>query len=584
MAAVKDSYTLELLDKILAPLKRIEAQAEKVGGVMERLEKMCSSGLGLAKLAGYAAGAVAGLGLLGSAVSGVIGLMERAAHGAWEFGKSVVEAARFAQASKLSFDIFLGKGQGEGVFNRTLQAGNLLPIDERDLVRNAQALAGSGYSGHRLDAANAALSDIEALRGKFYSQNLLLHLQRLQNEARPQARDVNMAAIDAGTGLGGIYKQLYKQQGMAMPKDPDSEEGLHVMTKQYEHWVKQGKIGGKSVADAIMAAIEERFDEGKGLGTAAVKLGVGTLGGLLSNLEAAPQRFLMQLGVERFEGIKALMRFLQRILEYFNLATPQGKALGAAVEKLVNTLLGGLDRFGPADLEAFFQRGLKAAERLSEIIAGAWESLDKLLQGKWAEALAPLAGMFVGIGQLIGQGILEGIWGGAKAKKPIGETTGNSATDSMSKISFWGMAGDVALKAPATAAKFLWQAPGALASGFGALGDSKIWSSAADSFRKVGEGLHLVDPKEGGDKEAVAEVRESGRNIFRGAKEGIDEEGQIHSPSRVTYEQGRSLVQGFVDGIRDKMADLEPGGADDFIDELMGALRGSVARSGMAPA
>jgi hypothetical protein len=606
MAAVKDTYTLELLDKILAPLKRIEAQAEKVGGVMERLEKMAGSGLGLAKLAGAVGGAVVGLGLLGKALGGVYDLFEKAAHVAWEFGKSVVEAARFAQASKLSFDIFLGKGQGEGVFNRTLRAGNLLPIDERDLVRNAQALAGAGYSGHRLDAANAALSDIEALRGKFYSQNLLLHLQRLQNEARPQARDVNMAAIDAGTGLGGIYKQLYKQQGMAMPKDPDSEEGLHTMTKQYELWVKQGRIGGKSVADAIMAAIEERFDEGKGLGTAAIKLGMGTLGGILSNLEAAPQRFLMQLGVEKMAGVRTLLDFLKKILEYFNLATPQGQQLAKVTERLVNSLFGGLGRIGERDLEHWFEGGVKVAEQFVHLVEKAWGVLDEILHGSWSSVLGAAAGVISGLGRLLGVGLWQGMRASLAGSSPILAKMVGFDVSAMKDLKDQegglkrrladnpndvGAASQLAEvqriisgldtshthipgRRDGTWHDDLGNTRASFGQAIDAAGTAFLaaWHSAGADFARAFSSGQGEAPKE------------AGRNIVAGAVDGMNDEGKMHSPSRVTYEQGRNLVQGFIDGVRDKMAELEPGGEEDFHDQLLGALRAMVARGGGAPA
>lgn len=592
MAAVKDTYTLQLLDKILEPLKRIEAQAEKVGGVMERLEKMAGSGLGLAKLAGAAGVAIAGLGLLGGAVTGVIGLMEKAAHGAWEFGKSVVEAARFAQASKLSFDIFLGKGQGEGVFNRTLAFGNVLPIDERDVVKTAQALAGSGYTGKRLDAANAALMDIEALRGSQYSQNLLLHFQRLQNEARPQARDVNMAAIDAGVGLGGIFAQIYKQQGKALPAHADSEEGLHIMSKQYDEWVKQGKIGGRSVANAIMFAINERFDDGDGLGAAAKKLGTGTLGGLLSNLEAAPQRFLMQLGVEKMAGMQSLMEFLRKILEYFDLGTPKGQALAKVTEKLVNTLFGGLSKIQDDDLARFFESALKVAEKFTETIKSAWEWLDQMLHGDTSGMVAATGKAMLEIGKLIGQGVWEGFklaFQGkeeAESKKRGGMTEGQYGALGKEL-------GEQAVRAGEITPEIIRRGGGAEGPGMHALIeylDQRGGLPAALAGQVQGAKEHY-NPEEykGLDPDKAAEMADEAREIMEkvGADAGEGLEGgtrkklRSHSPSQAMADVGEDAVDGLVQGIRRRIAQMRDGGGDDaFLDELIGALRGSAARSG----
>lgn len=577
MSAVSDTYTLKLVDKILEPLKKIEAAAGKVGDTMERIEKMASGGAGFLKLAGAVGVAYAGLKGVGGVLEGVLHLMEKGAHGAWELGKSFVEAARFAGASKRSFDIFLGEGMGEKAFAGALRFGNVLPMDERDVVKNVQALAGSGYKGDRLEAANAALADIDALRGSQYSQNLLLHFQRLQNEARPQARDVNMAAIDAGTGLGGIFKQIYKQMGKALPTDPDSEHGLHQMTKQYEEWVKEGKVGGRSVANAIMFAIEERFDKGEGLGAAAKKLGMGTLGGLISNLEAAPQRFLMQLGIEKMAGIQSLMGFMKKLLEYFDLANPKGQALAKTAGRLVDTLFGGLDKIKDDDLARFFESGLKVAEKFTDVIRSAWEMADRLMHGSWAELKNALGGVLKDVGAMLGQGIWEGFKLAWKGTSPVGrpDAPGTRAIDPY--------AGQVerATRKDQLEASRVMARPVERFIERQTAGDplAARLESSFEHFTPEQGNPALGDEMAAEAREVMAKVGKAGGDGMEG---GARRQLRSHSPSMAMDEVGVDAVDGLLQGVKRRIAQLRDGGMDDELDPLINLLRQSAARVGAA--
>lgn len=594
VSAVSDTYTLKLVDKILEPLKRIEAAAERVGGVMERLEKMAGGGLGFLKLAGAAGIAYAGLKGMGGVLEGVLHLMEKGAHGAWELGKSFVEAARFAGASKRSFDIFLGEGMGEKAFAGALRFGNVLPQDERDVVKTAQALAGSGYSGKRLEAANAALADIDALRGSQYSQNLLLHFQRLQNEARPQARDVNMAAIDAGTGLGGIFKQIYKQMGKALPSDPDSEHGLHQMTKQYEEWVKEGKVGGRSVANAIMFAIEERFDKGEGLGAAAKKLGLGTLGGLISNLEAAPQRFLMQLGIEKMSGIQSLMGFMKKLLEYFDLANPKGQALAKTAGRLVETLFGGLDKIKDDDLARFFEAGLKVAEKFADVIKSAWEWLDQMLHSDTSALVAATGKAMLEVGKLLGQGIWEGFKLAFSGKEEADKKRYGGMTEGQYNA-LGKELGEQAVRKGEIDAEIIRRGGGAEGAGTralveyldkrGGLPDALAGQvSSAKEHYNPGD-YQGMDPDKAAEMAAEAQeiMKRVGEDAAEGLEGGARKKLRSHSPSMAMDEVGVDAVDGLLQGVKRRIAQLREGGMDDELDPLINLLRQSAARVG-APA
>ena len=415
-----DSYTLAMLDKINGPLDKVMASVGKLDGMLDKLQDQAGKTSSI--LAGMAGGAVVGaIGLLGSALSGVIGILEKGVGLMKDFIGTVLDASRFRSQNILSLDLFAGKGKGEGMFNNLLKFGGVLPMDERDLVRQGTSLVSAGYKGNQLDAVNAALADVSATRGEQYRANLELHFLRLKNEASPDARDVKMAAIDTGIGQQGVFKQLFAAKGIQAPAELFQQEKL------YESLKKQGKITGNDVANAIVAGIQEKYDQGGALGSAGKRLGMGTLSGLITNLQAAPERFLAQMKLEDLPGIKSLMNFIKRVLVFFDHATPQGQKLTAVIEKMVNALLGGLDRFDEGSLGRMFKRAVGFADTLAKTIEHVWGFVENLLDSDFDSLLTSGAQILVDVGRLIGQGIWEAFFGGG-AKKPASQLAADKAS------------------------------------------------------------------------------------------------------------------------------------------------------------
>lgn len=631
-----DEYTLKLLDQITAPLRKIEESMSKVVKTAEKLEKMASGGLGLAKVAAGVAAAVVGFNVLSNVVSGAIHLLEKLASVTWNVGKgfahAVIEAARFRTQSITSLELFLGDGKGERSFNKLLEIGKFLPMDERDVVKQGAALAAAGYKGRRLDAVNAALSDVMALRGEFYRSNLEFHFLRLKNEARPDARDVKMAAIDTGVGMEGIMKHLFKLKGVAMPK------GLHEMEQLYEHLKKSGKVTGTDVADAILMGINERMNKGQGLGSAALRLGMGTLSGLLTNLEAAPMRFLAQMKLEKMEGVKALMRFIERLLVFFNLATPQGKKLAEVVERMINTLFGGLDKIDEKALTKFFEGALRIVEQVVRALEQTWDLLGRFASG---EALGGSAVKLIAeIGKIFGAAMYEGFkaaWKGQKeparpsmftqgpgrgvseglTAEAVGKGRAAGPFRDLRELRRLGEAanapratlggprgavgfedifpaplptlpqaprssatfiqpGDFGPKAPPLALPSLVQGPGAALAPAPPTAHGPPTPSGP-SFRDFGQ---VLGPSFSEFGDAFGAGQERGQNVVRGALRGMDQEGEMHSPSRAAERRGEYLVDGLLLGIERRIALIESGASDPLLDRLAQLLRHSAMRVG----
>ena len=598
MAQITDTYTLQIVDKILAPLNGILAAAEKVNGTLERMESLTNKGLGFAKMATGIGLAVGGLLTLKGAVEGVIGVLEKAAEGAIHFGKMVIDTARFSAQSKGAFDLFLGKGQGERSFQAALRFGNILPMDEREVVRQAVSLASAGYKGKQLDAVNAALADVYALRGESYRSNLEFHFLRLKNEAKPEARDVKMAAIDTGVGMEGIMRQLFKAKGVAIPKT------LHAMEELYDAMKKDGRVNGNDVANAILRAIQERMDEGQALGSTAKRLGIGTLGGLITNLQAAPERFLMQIGVEKFAGIQKLKDFLQRILEFFDVGSVHGQHLAKAAEDLADALFTGLDKIKGDDLARFFSSAVAVAERFVELVKAAWGWMDQLLHGDTSGFAKATASAVLEIGKFIGQGI----WEGFKSAFGGGEDKAGSRVASAAALELAGQA----KTAEAITPDIVRRAGGVRSPLFRAmiqtLADQGVGGALGGQVSEAQKQLGMlhyalsdqaVDDLERQQKEAERALRasagdveftdeeagtleERGREIPRAVRKGMDDASERHSPPALFVAAGEEYAEAVLIGLRRKAEEVRSGGgsADVFLDELLEALRGAGHRLG----
>lgn len=371
-----DSYVLRLQEQISGPLLKIQQQVEKLTERMLKLEqstKKVSTQLTLPNID-------SGINLLTKAFHGLVGIMESGIGIAQKFLGTVIEVAAFRTQNITALSTFLpGAGRGAGVFNRALDVGGITPMDELEMVKQVKELASAGFQGGGLNRANAALADVHSMLGEEARGNLQYYMRKFYGANKVEKDDLRMAAFSAGM----------------------TENDLKARMK------KLGGSSGQYAIEALFQGINEKLDGGKGLGTAARQQGEGTLAGLLSNIEAAPRKFLAQMDLEKMHGIQVLMRFLQKLLVFFDHGTAQGKKLAETVEKMVNVLLGGLDGITEQDLDAWFEGALKVVDRLVGALKSAWEWMDQLLHGDAAGITEATARLLRDVGRFIGEGVYQ---------------------------------------------------------------------------------------------------------------------------------------------------------------------------------
>jgi len=400
MANTTDTYTLTLIDKILAPLRAIEAQASRVAETMGRIEKQTAAGLGFGAWAKKIQECVGQLSMLKDAGSGVVWIFEKMASGVWAFGKSVLSAASFREKYLGMFSHQFGDRAGKKLYDNVLDFAQLTPGTAAELAETTGRFANIGIGGKNLSAAVSASADVQAMFGGEAGAKFGRGITDMWSKRNLELQDFKQS-LSGIVGFDVAQAAILRLKGInvAAEKVGETFDKLH----------KAGKITGREGAIGSFMAVQEKIDRGGALGSYAVKRGAGSLEGLISNIGEAWDNLLRKVDFESMPGIATFKDFLKRILVFFDAATPQGKLLLDVVERLTNTLFGGLSNIKDDDLERFFKAGLSVAERLMVALQRIWELIDKMLHSSWDEVLSSAGGALAEVGNLLGQGIVAGV-------------------------------------------------------------------------------------------------------------------------------------------------------------------------------
>lgn len=394
-----DSYTLKMIEQVTGPLRAVERQVERAAGSLGKLQKIA-----MVALAGGAM--IGGIKLMSSAIGGMVSILERGVGAARGFGSAIVSATMFRQRNLTAMNVLLGQGTGTQAYNSALRIGGMTAASESDVVENVRKLAAAGYSGGGLNRALAGMLDVQALGGNEAMDNVGYYLGKFKGGLSFERDDLRSAAASAGIKERDLLTSALGTAGVNTAGMNDAQLG-----KAVEQAKRAGKLTGETIADALLNAIKTKLDGGGPLGSFAKKMGQGTLAGLMSNLEEAPQTFLRKLKLEDFSGVKSLMEFIKRILVFFDLGTEQGKQLAGVVEQITNSLFGGLDKVDGKTLLKFFDSGVVVAKQLVMLIDEVWSRIGKILNSPdpWRAIVTTMQGALEDVGAMIATGMIIGL-------------------------------------------------------------------------------------------------------------------------------------------------------------------------------
>jgi len=521
VGAVKDTYTLELVDKILAPFKKIEAAGAKVVQTMEKLEALGEKGLGLAKLIPIAGAALAGLWALRKGVEGLWWVMEKRGQAALGFGKAILSAVGFREKWRTMFAHQFGAEEGSQVYKKVLKAAGATPGLAADLMENVGRYANIGIRDDNLNAVVGATATIQAMFDNVKAEKFSNGVTDMWSKAKFDLQDFKQM-FSGILGADKAQAAILRLKGINVAADK--------VAATFKKLHDAGKITGKEGLVGGLMAFQEEVEKGKPMGSFAKERGVNSLEGLLSNLEEAPANFLRSMDkLDTLPGLKSFKDFIKRVLTFFDLATPQGQKLAGVVEQLTNALFGGFDRLTDDDLVHWFEAGIEVAKRFVKLVERAWDVLGEILHGSWSSVLGQAAGFAVDLGMMIGSAIWQAFRASLAGSSPVlakvlgfdvpvlkdlkteegglrqrlKENPGDEAAGKRLREVL-----EMQRQLDSSSAHL----PGRIVAGPGAVGESignislrqtgsavgegfgSAWSSAGESFRKVGEALHLVSP------------------------------------------------------------------------------------------
>lgn len=350
----------------------------------------------------------------------------------WDFGKAVVDAAKFKQTAVSSLDIFY-KDRGKNIFSNLIDIANKTPADTKPLLSYAQQLSGSGFSERELEKLTILRADVEASGA---SQSILDSM-------------ANVFMTVAGGGapeLGSDFLQKFlgknftRYQAKQIGVKDWQTGNLESLNKQVNDARKSGKLTTTAAIQGLYEASLARMNQSK-IGDMSEKIAKGSLAGALSNISNVFDNMLFSIDLDKAPGIKAFVKVLNNISDI--LLSPEfQKGLG----EIVDSIFKPFETFAknPERIKTFLTWMKKTLVFIADVIGKLLDYWSKLATAKTFNeglmtVIKSMEAVFIYIGQLIGKGLKFAIFGGGPEEpstpSPIRTANGSLDTDAVSQLS-----------------------------------------------------------------------------------------------------------------------------------------------------
>lgn len=283
------------------------------------------------------------LGVLGAVKDRVMDVTGALAGLTRGFVGAVIEQAKFHSRSMTTLGSLLRNepGGARREFSAGIRLAQGLPGSTEDVLNARVGLAGAGFRDRdQRDRMHALLSDLTAMsfnQDAGTQQRALLAIGQIQSAGRLRGQEVNqLTELNTGVGRGDLFREIAAGRGLR-----GSPAQLSAQVEQLMH---DRQIGSAEALSALQRAVVAVT--GKQLGGFAHEQGSGLLG-QMSNFESLPQTVLQswfsrQESTMSSGGMTAFGNFLQKVNGYFAEGTPTGERFMALLDKLINDVFGKL--------------------------------------------------------------------------------------------------------------------------------------------------------------------------------------------------------------------------------------------------
>jgi len=382
------------------PLKALDNALKGIANSVSSLSKAFSSmGKGLSNSMSGAKDSVKDLtdSLKGLALAaGALGAIKWVAGGVFDFGKKIIEAAKFKQSALTTLGTFYGD-KNKDIFGGALKVATMGPADTKPLLDRTFKLASSGFSAYQLGKIQTLLSDVEGGGGnESVLDGMVQAFNAIAGGGRPE---LGSSFITDFVGKSRFARYQAKAAGVK-----DWQTGnLDELNKKVIELQRSGKFSPTASTQGLEEALNDKLKQNF-IGETSTKQSKTSLAGALSNLSSVWDTLALSMDFDKIPGIAKFRDIINEISE-----TLTSDAFKGALNDIITKMFGPLESIKAGDTTKFLLGLLDKAQKLWEWLGKAWDFMKRLLVTDSGGALKDIfmasADAFKYLGKLIGEGI-----------------------------------------------------------------------------------------------------------------------------------------------------------------------------------
>lgn len=359
---------------------------------------------------GFARGAGEGiLGAPGAMLGGALNLATRVTdmvtNVGGSFASAVLDAAQFRQNAITGLENMLGtREEAVAIFKQAQELATQTPLDTDKVISGVKQLVTAGFSGKESMVLFKAVADQAAKHSDDPQMvdKVIGAFARVKGRGFASGEDWESFQA-AGFRREGVVQALMKNPKLAPAMK--IKEGMtdEAKLKEVQRVISTGQVGVYTFLNAAIKSLEEGKSE---IGTFAGEMGEKSLTGSISNVKSAFGDLLKSTDLDQWEGVKAFQKFLGVVTKALNPKNAEGFL--KVIERLTNSLLGGLGTITDSDVQGFLATLTVLGDKLVGFLKEAWGWFDKILHAEPGGFVDAIGGTLLEIAKYIGAGIWEG--------------------------------------------------------------------------------------------------------------------------------------------------------------------------------
>ena len=340
------SKMLERIDSLNKSLKKVDDTEKKLAGTSDGLgtsmrgagESARQSEGGFSRFVTTMHDGLGVIGMVGTALSGVVGWIERTARaalgGTRAFAEFVLQVGGERESAITGMaTVMQDRAAAANTFRDSLRLAQMTPFETADVVRDRTALVLAGFTAQESRVLYGAAADIRtAMNDPARGEVLMRAFTRIRGEGGISGRILEELTA-AGVGRTQLFAQLAAREGRTFGANQQRQLAAWAEARLHAFDANQS-------LNLIIDTIEQRVTH-TGIGGFA-RAQSTTINGILSNLASLPHDILSGLNIESIPGVQSFKKTMLDFLSLFNEGNEVGARFQRSVSHLIDALFGSL--------------------------------------------------------------------------------------------------------------------------------------------------------------------------------------------------------------------------------------------------